>query len=103
MNARIARIILVATMAFGVFCVARSSLPNWYVALTAFIVLKMVFKYNKCTLSYFECKLRGVNKEQGYIYRILQSLMDLPVHLIVVSVIYTLGVCYVYFTQTESP
>lgn len=100
MNTSIALIIVVATMLFGIIKMLKSSLPNWYVALTAFIVLKMVFKYNKCTMSYFECKLRGVPKEQGYIYRTLQALMDLPMYMIVLSVMYTLFVCCFYFTQT---
>ena len=96
----VAIMIVIVTMLFGTFRMITSSLPNWYVAITTFIVLKMVFKYNKCTMSYFECKLRGVRKEHGYIYRTLQALMDLPVYMIVMSVMFTLVLVVRYFQQT---
>ena len=93
MNSNFAIFILAATIVFGIACMYNRSLPTWYVTLTTFIVLKMVFKYNKCTVSYIECKLWGVKKEQGCIYRTLQSLMDLPPMLIVVAVIHVIVIC----------
>lgn len=93
MNFTIASLILGVTIVFGIWRLYNGSLPNWYVAVTTFIVLKMVFKYNKCTMSYIECKLRGVKKEQGYIYQTLQALMDLPPLMIAVAVIHTIVIC----------
>lgn len=55
-------------------------LPNWYVGILLFMVFKILTKYDKCTISYIECKLRGVKKEQGYINRILQSFISMHVH-----------------------
>jgi hypothetical protein len=47
--------------------------PQWYIAILLFISFKVVFKYEKCTVSYIECKARGVKKEEGYIYNFLNS------------------------------
>ena len=35
-----------------------------YVSLILFIGFKIIFNYQKCTISYIECKLRGVKKEK---------------------------------------
>ena len=37
----------------------------------------MLSDYDKCTLSYIECKLRGVKKKDGYIYDFLHSIIEL--------------------------
>jgi hypothetical protein len=49
------------------------------IALTAciYLLFKWVTNYRKCTASYLECKMRGVKKEQGYIYRYLNPIFDL--------------------------
>ena len=47
---------------------AGRALPQWYVVLQLFFVSKMLFDYDKCTLSYVECKLvRGVPRERGLV------------------------------------
>jgi hypothetical protein len=40
-------------------------------------MLKWLTNYRKCTVSYLECKIRGVKKEQGYLYNILEEIFDL--------------------------
>ena len=50
---------------------------QWYIALLLFIGFKMIFNYKKCTISYIECKLRGVKKDNGYLYIFLQNFIDL--------------------------
>ena len=35
-----------------------------------------ITNYRKCTLSYIECKLRGVKKEDGIIYNIMSQIYD---------------------------
>jgi hypothetical protein len=40
-------------------------------------MLKWLTNYRKCTVSYLECKIRGVKKEQGYLYNILEEIYDL--------------------------
>jgi hypothetical protein len=42
-----------------------------------YLLFKWITDYRKCTVSYMECKLRGVKKEQGYIYRYLEPIFNL--------------------------
>ena len=48
-----------------------------YSSLVLFFFLKAVFNYRKCTISYFECKLRNVKKEDGYLYTFIDSIVNL--------------------------
>jgi hypothetical protein len=47
------------------------------VGLCAYLLMKWLTDYRKCTLSYIECKLRGVPKEQGYLYQLLEQVMSI--------------------------
>jgi hypothetical protein len=47
------------------------------VAMSAYFLLKWLTNYRKCTISYIECKLRGVKKEEGFIYNLLEPIIDL--------------------------
>jgi hypothetical protein len=69
-------------------------LPNWYVGIFIFMVFKIVAKYEKCTISYLECKLRGVRKEEGYINRLLQSFIYMPINVIELLLFTTLFIFY---------
>lgn len=53
------------------------SVPEWYWMLSLYLGFKWIFDYRKCTLSYLECKLRGVPREQGHMNRFLDELVDL--------------------------
>ena len=52
-------------------------IPEWYAMITMYVAFKWIANYRKCTLSYGECKLRGVSKENGWLYRYLEELVDL--------------------------
>ena len=54
----------------------NKNLPNWYFALTVYFGFKWIFNYRKCTISYIECKLRNVKKEYGYLYQLLDYIID---------------------------
>lgn len=41
-----------------------------------FLLFKMITNNRKCTISYIECKLRGVKKEEGYIYNALEEVYN---------------------------
>lgn len=41
-----------------------------------YFLFRWITDYRKCTISYFECKVRGVPKEQGYLYQILDPIFD---------------------------
>ena len=48
-----------------------------YISLIAFFTFKMLTNYRKCTFSYLECKLRKVKKEEGYLYDIMDHIVNL--------------------------
>ncbi len=41
-----------------------------------YFLFRWITDYRKCTISYFECKVRGVPKEKGYLYQILNPIFD---------------------------
>ena len=41
------------------------------------VLIKLVFNYRKCTFSYLECKIRKINKEQGFIFNALDEIYNL--------------------------
>jgi hypothetical protein len=50
---------------------------NLYIVLLLFFLFKFITNYRKCTLSYIECKLRNVKKEEGYLHSFLERIVDL--------------------------
>jgi hypothetical protein len=48
--------------------------------LCIYLLIKWLTDYRKCTVSYIECKLRGVKKEAGYLYRYLEPILNLNRH-----------------------
>ena len=53
------------------------NIPNWYITILIYFTFKWLFNYRKCTISYFECIIRGVKKEDGIIYNILEKCIDI--------------------------
>jgi len=53
------------------------NIPRTYIGLLLFFLIKLLFNYRKCTISYIECKLRNVKKEQGYLNSFMDSIIDL--------------------------
>jgi hypothetical protein len=62
-----------------------------YIALFIFISFKTIFNYKKCTISYIECKLRGVKKEEGYLYTFLQNFINIRY-----TKYFPLFICYIF-------
>jgi len=54
----------------------NKQIPMYYIAITGYFLFKMIFNYRKCTISYLECKMRKVDKSQGYLNNILDSIID---------------------------
>ena len=52
-------------------------IPTQYIVLVVYFVFKMVTLYDKCTLTYLECKLRNVKKENGFLYDFLHSIISI--------------------------
>ena len=83
------------------FVVFDKAPPQWLYALTVYTLFKWVVNYRKCTVSYIEVKMRGVPKEQGYLYNFLNALVDFRSNPRVVWVyIYQIVFIYYYATKT---
>lgn len=54
-----------------------NNLPDTYFVITIFFLFKMIVNYRKCTVSYIECKIRGVKKEEGYVQNLLDGIVDI--------------------------
>ena len=39
--------------------------------------VKIIINYRKCTLSYLECKIRGVKQEEGYLNDFFNRIFDI--------------------------
>jgi len=76
-------------------------IPRNYIAILAYFLFKMITLYDKCTLSYLECKLRNVKKEDGYLHRFLHSIISLrdTPH---VYPIYILGFIFMLFYMSSN-
>ena len=42
-----------------------------------YLLFKWITDYRKCTMSYLECKIRGVPKQEGYINMYLEPILDI--------------------------
>ena len=51
-------------------------IPRLYLGLLIFFIFKWIFNYRKCTFSRIECIVRNVEKEEGYLYRLLETIVD---------------------------
>ena len=69
-------IILFTFFTFSIFTNNKTINYNT-LCLSLYFMLKWLTNYRKCTVSYLECKIRGVKKEQGYLYNILEEIFDL--------------------------
>ena len=47
------------------------------IAISLYFLYKWVTNSTTCTISYVECKVRGVKKEGGYIYQFITPIMTL--------------------------
>ena len=71
--------LIVAYFAFMLYglclALAKKPIPRFWMGLFTFVSFKLLVNYRKCTLSYVECKLRNVKKNDGYIHNILEEIM----------------------------
>lgn len=45
-----------------------------------YFLFKWITNYRKCTVSYLECKIRGVKKEEGIIYQLLDPIINVNIY-----------------------
>ena len=58
------------------FILLNKKLNSYYMGILIFFLVKMIFNYRKCTISYIECKLRNVKKDHGYINNFVNQIID---------------------------
>ena len=68
--------------------------------LCVFFLIKWIINYRKCTISYIECKLRGVKKEQGIVYNIMEEIYDVNKSRYK-YIVYMFVVCVFYINFTK--
>ena len=61
----------------GLLYIREGNIPRNYIAILVYFIFKMVTLYDKCTVSYIECKLRNVKREEGYLNDFLHSIISL--------------------------
>ena len=54
-----------------------SDIDQNYIGLMIFFLLKSFFNYRKCTVSYLEVKARGVKKKYGYLYTLMDDILNI--------------------------
>jgi hypothetical protein len=52
-------------------------IPPRYLLIIMLCLFKMIYNYRKCTFSYLECKIRGVNREDGILNSLLEHIVNL--------------------------
>ena len=81
----------------------NKTLHKTYIGLLLFFLCKMIFNYRNCTLSYVECKLRGVKREQGYLNNFMDGIINLrETNECVLYYIYALLILYYHFIQKNN-
>ena len=71
-----------------------------YIFILVFLLLKTIFNYRKCTMSYIECKVRDVKKENGYINNLLNQIINIrDKDEIVFIYIYSFLIIYYYYSK----
>ena len=77
----------------------EKAIPRNYIAIILYFFFKMLSGYDKCTISYIECKLRNVKKEDSYIYDFLHSIINLKntSHKLYLYTIASVFICFYIF------
>lgn len=97
MNPIIIQYIVKLFLSYGLYhMIINVAIPSSYLKLLLFLFMKILFDYKKCTISYIEVKLRGVKKEQGYLYDLLSSLNNLRYHKDLLILIFIINIFLFY-------
>lgn len=99
--------IIVCLYIFLLYCIylifRDKYIPLLYIFLIVISILKATFNYRICTLSYMECKMRKVKRDESYINRFLDSIVDIrysnhiyPLTLIGYSLLY---ISFIYYLK----
>ena len=92
-------IILILYFYYGISkIIFNNNLSHSYIVLSFFMFFKIICNYYQCTISYLECKLRKVKKEEGYLYNFLNNFIELRYSkYFILLIIYYIYINYYYF------
>jgi hypothetical protein len=98
-NKKIIYILLLLYLLYGSYIMFSNKYINHsYMIISFFMFFKIILNYDKCTLSYMECKIRNVKKEEGYLYSFLNNLISIRYEKIFIFFfIYYIFLNYYYF------
>ena len=71
-------ILVYAYLSIGIYCICKNyNIDQNYMILLIIFLLKSMFDYRKCTVSYLETKLRSVKKKDGYLFKLMDDIMNI--------------------------
>jgi hypothetical protein len=90
-------------LAIGIlFILLNKRLNRIYIGILMFFLAKMIFNYRKCTISYLECKLRNVKREEGYLNKFMDSIIDVREEKeIILLYIFAFIIIFYYYTLSN--
>lgn len=68
---------IILLLYFLISCFSNKCNNDLICFLCMFFLIKWIFNYRKCTISYIECKLRGIKKEEGFVFNIMEEILDI--------------------------
>ena len=92
--------VIILLLYFLISCFSNKFNTDSTCFLCVFFLIKWITNYRKCTISYIECKLRGVKKEQGIIYNIMEQIYDVNKSRYK-YIVYIFVVCVFYINFTK--
>lgn len=69
--------ILLSILIKSSYCTKNHDLLKLNISICIFLLFRWVTNYKKCTLVYFECKIRNIKKEESFAYNILTQIIDI--------------------------
>ena len=65
-------------LSIGIYCIYKNyNIDQNYMIILIFFLLKSMFDYRKCTVSYLETKLRSVKKKDGYLFTLMDDILNI--------------------------
>jgi hypothetical protein len=97
-------ILIYVYLGLGLLCIIfNKPFYKFYIFLIFFILFKWLFNYRKCTISRIECILRGVKKNNGYLYTFLETITDIRYNNhIIVFIVLSLYILYIHYIVNDN-
>lgn len=92
-------IILLLYVSYGMYImITKKKIEHSYMIISFFMFFKIIMNYHQCTVSYIECKIRKVKKEEGYLFNFLNNFIQIRNDkFFIFLIIYYIYLNYYYF------